>query len=38
MVAVKVKWGPVRKRAEGAGATRTAGLLADIEAQAGDAI
>ena len=38
LVAVKVKLGPVRKLAEDAGATRTAGLLADIESQAGDAI
>ena len=38
LVAVKVKLAPVRKLAEEAGATRTAGLLADIEAQAGDAI
>ncbi len=38
LVAVKVKLGPVRKLAEQAGATRTAEVLADIEAQAGDAI
>lgn len=38
LVAVKVKLGPVRKLAEDAGATRTAEVLADIEAQAGDAI
>ncbi len=38
LVAVKVKLGPIRKLAEDAGATRTAGLLADIESQAGDAI
>ncbi len=38
LVAVKVKLGPIRKLAEEAGATRTAGLLADIESQAGDAI
>jgi signal transduction histidine kinase len=38
LVAVKVKLGPVRKLAEDAGATRTAGLLTDIESQAGDAI
>lgn len=38
LVAVKVKLGPVRKLAERAGATRTAEVLADIEAQAGNAI
>ena len=38
LVAVKVKLGPVRKLAEQAGAQRTAGVLADIESQAGDAI
>jgi len=38
LVAVKVKLGPIRKLAEGAGAVLTADLLADIEVQAGDAI
>ncbi len=38
LVAVKVKLGPIRRLAEQAGAQRTAGVLADIEAQTGDAI
>jgi signal transduction histidine kinase len=38
LVAVKVKLGPLRKLAEQAGAARTAEILADIEAQASDAI
>ncbi len=38
LVAVKVKLGPIRRLAEQAGAERTAGVLADIEAQTGDAI
>jgi signal transduction histidine kinase len=38
LVAVKVKLGPTRMLAERAGADKTAKVLADIEAQAGDAI
>jgi signal transduction histidine kinase len=38
LVAVKVKLGPIRKLAEQAAATRTAQVLADIDAQTGDAI
>ena len=38
LVALKVKLGPTRKRAEQLGATKTAGLLAQLEQQAGDAI
>jgi len=38
LVAVKVKLGPLRRLAEQAGAERTAGVLVDIESQAGDAI
>jgi signal transduction histidine kinase len=38
LVAVKVKLGPVRVLAERAGAEKTEQILADIEAQAGDAI
>lgn len=38
LVAVKVKLGPIRRLAEQAGAQRTAVVLADIEAQTGDAI
>ena len=38
LVAVKVKLGPTRAMAEKAGAEQTARILADIEAQAGDAI
>jgi signal transduction histidine kinase len=38
LVAVKVKLGPLRRMAEQAGAERTAVVLADIEAQASDAI
>ena len=38
LVAVKVKLGPIRKRAEQLGATKTAGLLAQLENAAGDAI
>jgi signal transduction histidine kinase len=38
LVAVKVKLAPVRRLAEDAGAARTAGVLADVEIQAGDAI
>ena len=38
LVAAKVKLGPIKKLAEQAGAKRTAQLLADIEAQTGDAI
>ena len=38
LVAVKVKLGPTRVLAEKSGAVKTAQILADIEAQAGDAI
>jgi nitrate/nitrite-specific signal transduction histidine kinase len=38
LVAVKVKLGPTRKRAEQLGATKTAGLLAQLEHAAGEAI
>jgi len=38
LVAVKVRLGPTRLLAQQAGAEKTAALLADIEAQAGDAI
>ena len=38
LVALKVKLGPTRKRAEQLGATKTAALLAQLEQQAGDAI
>jgi len=38
LVAVKVKLGPTRVLAEKAGAEKTAKILADIEAQAGEAI
>ncbi len=38
LVAVKVKLGPLRRMAEQVGAERTAVVLADIEAQASDAI
>ncbi|HRW39013.1 MAG: hypothetical protein KDB04_02675 [Acidimicrobiales bacterium] len=38
LVALKVKLGPTRKRAERLGATKTADLLAQLEQQAGDAI
>ncbi len=38
LVAVKVKLGPMRKLAERRGAERTAQILADIEAQAGEAL
>ena len=38
LVAVKVKLGPSRKMAEQAGADRTGKVLADIDAQLGDAI
>ena len=38
LVAVKVKLGPTRVLAEKAGASQTARILTDIEAQAGDAI
>lgn len=38
LVALKVKLGPTRKRAEQLGATKTATLLAQLEQQAGDAI
>jgi signal transduction histidine kinase len=38
LVAVKVKLGPLHKLAETAGAARTATMLSDLEAQAGDAI
>ena len=38
LVALKVKLGPTRKRAEQLGAVKTAGLLTQLEQQAGDAI
>jgi signal transduction histidine kinase len=38
LVALKVKLGPTRMRAEKAGATKAAGLLAQLEREAGDAI
>jgi signal transduction histidine kinase len=38
LVALKVKLGPTRKRAEQQGAMKTAGLLAQLEIDAGDAI
>lgn len=38
LVALKVKLGPTRKRAEQLGAVKTAGLLGQLEQQAGDAI
>jgi len=38
LVAVKVRLGPTRLLAQQAGAEKTAALLADVEAQAGDAI
>ncbi|MEM9610860.1 MAG: ATP-binding protein [Actinomycetota bacterium] len=38
LVALKVKLGPTRKRAEQLGATRTAALLAQLEQEAGHAI
>ncbi len=38
LVALKVKLGPTRKRAEQLGATKTAALLTQLEQQAGDAI
>lgn len=38
LVALKVKLGPTRKRAEHAGASKTAALLTQLEQQAGDAI
>jgi two-component system, NarL family, sensor kinase len=38
LVALKVKLGPTRKRAEQLGAVKAAGLLAQLEQQAGDAI
>jgi signal transduction histidine kinase len=38
LVALKVKLGPTRKRAEQVGATKTAALLTQLEQQAGDAI
>jgi signal transduction histidine kinase len=38
LVALKVKLGPTRKRAEQLGATKTAGLLTQLEEQAGEAI
>jgi signal transduction histidine kinase len=38
LVALKVKLGPTRKRAEQLGATKTAVLLTQLEQQAGDAI
>ncbi len=38
LVALKVKLGPTRKRAEQLGAMKTAALLTQLEAQAGDAI
>ncbi|MGI9648647.1 MAG: ATP-binding protein [Acidimicrobiia bacterium] len=38
LVALKVKLGPTRKRAEQSGAAKTAAVLAQLEAEAGDAI